>query len=160
MSQEGQPRVSPTLQALLVCERVETQPDGAHTLHRIFDQINGTLEGTIPADAPAGIGDNVIPQGVQIPIKFVVFTRWGAGVGHFKHQLRIVNPSSETLELGESDFWLASKATAHNIVATIELGIREPGHYKIQAVLDGQMMGEYVLRVEITARIRRQPPPS
>lgn len=151
MTQEAS-RIVPSLQAFLVCERVETAADGAHTLHRVIDRLNVAIdiETEQPLDRP--------PQ-VTVPIEFTVFTRWGAGVGHFKQHVAISNPSGETMEFGEKEFWLPSKATTHSLIGRVSLSVTEPGQYTLAAVLDNQKVGEYVLVVDFKTHIRERRPP-
>lgn len=152
---EQQPRVKPSLQALLVCDRVETSPDGTHTLHRVIDRWHIGMEIEIE-EPPLEVAK---PPEVSVPLEFTIYTRWGAGVGHFRQHVALTNPSGETVEFGEKDFWLPNKAASQAMLGRARIGVSEPGHYTLSAFLDNEKVGEYVIVVELTTRIRQRHPP-
>ena len=144
---QQEPEAKPSLQALLVCERVDTAPDGTHTIHRVVDRVNVSVQ--IEADEPLAESPPV-----KVPLEFTFVTRWGAGVGHFKQHTTMTNPSGETVEFGEKEFWLPNKAESHTMLGRLTVGVSESGNYTLGAFLDNQKVGEYVLVVELRSHIR------
>ena len=134
-------RVQPTLQTLVICERVGTGQDGVHTLYRIVDKFNLRLE-VHGQKRPANLK-------VEVPLNFVLFARFGAGVGRFRSSFELLDPDGQTV--GQTDdnwFWLKSRENGHNIINNVSMPVKKSGPYKWLARLDGEIVGEYVFSVE------------
>lgn len=132
---------NPSLLALLLCERVETAPDGVHSLIRVFDRSVINLE--VAGDAPGPVVST---------LEFSVFVKWGCGVGHFNHFLEITDPSGKSVRTPEVLFWLPNTAAGHQIITRVRLGVKQGGRYLLRAFLDGTEVAEGVLIVDFNLR--------
>lgn len=134
-------RKEPNLLAFLICERVDTAPDGVQTLVRIFDRT------ALGAQIVAPPEEELPP--LQAPYEFTLFTRFGGGMGTFKHWFKICSPSGEEQDGPETDFWLRDPGKAHNIMTRMRAIISEPGRYWIVCYLDGRETARIPWNVEI-----------
>ncbi len=132
----------PTLQAFVLCERVDTAQDGVPSLYRIFDRFNIRLE----VQAPPG---TQLPE-IQVPMNYVLFARFGAGVGRWRASFQLFDPDGqETGTTGDNWFWLVSRETAHNIVVTISMPATKNGPHRWVAYLNGEQVGEFIFVVDL-----------
>jgi len=135
-------QTKPTLQTFVLCERVETAQDGVQTIHRIFDRFNIRMEINAAPGTP-------IPN-ISIPMNYVLFARFGAGVGRFRASFRLVDPDSDEIgTTGDNWFWLASREPAHNIIITVSVPVSKSGPHRWIAYLDGEQVGEFILVVDL-----------
>lgn len=148
-------RVTPSLLAFLMCERVDTAPDGVQSLVRVFDRTILNVEVQGPPGVP--VPDEVI-QRLSAPFEFTLFAKWGNGVGHFRQWVEIVppQPEAEPMRTPETSFWLQSRTSSHNTMGRIRMNIRQAGRYLLRMFLDGEQVAESVWVVEINLpRARR-----
>lgn len=140
---EGEIYTRPTLQAFVICERVDTHQDGVHSLYRIVDKFQVRLEIHGPQGVP-------VPQvQVNVPVNFVLFARFGAGVGRFRASFEVLDPDEQPIgSSGDHWFWLRARENAQNIINNISMPIKKSGPHKARAYLDGEIVGEYVFMVD------------
>lgn len=141
-------KVKPTLQAFLLCEKVDTSPDGVQSLIRVFDRTTMNVD----VVRPPGSTSPPPPGAIKAEYEFTIFTKWGNGVGHFHQWVEMINPKNEKVTVPETLFWLPSKAAGHNTIGRMRVGISEGGRYLIKLYLDGELIAEITWMVEFNVR--------
>ena len=142
-SKDEKMRTRPTLQAFVICERVDTHQDGVHSLYRVVDRFNIRLQWRGPAGVPPPV-----PPGV--PVNYVLFARFGAGVGRFRASFELFDPDADSLQITPDDwFWLRTREQSHNVVVSVSMPVAKSGPYKWVARLDGEPVGEYVFATQL-----------
>lgn len=141
-------KVPPSLQAFLLCEKVDTAPDGVHSLIRVFDRTTLNIE----VVRPPGATGPPPPGAIIAEHELSVFTKWGNGVGHFNQWVEIVNPKGEAIRTPEALFWLPTRAATHTTIGRIRVGISEGGRYLLRLYLDGEQVAEIVWSVDFNVR--------
>lgn len=134
----------PKLLAFLMCERVDTGPDGVHSLVRLFDRSTFDAQIVLPPDAE-------LPP-IQAVHEFTVFARFGGGSGTFKHWLKMTNPSGKEHESLETEFWLRDPGKMHNVMSRMRIAVTEAGRYWISCFLDGEELARMAWDVEINVQ--------
>lgn len=144
MEAEAGGKIRPTLYAYLLCEQVLMEKDEVTSLIRILDIF--TL--TIPLE----------PRGAY-PLRFVLYTRWGNGLGRFIERLELKYPDGKTVKLGSQDFNLDKQFHFYQIRHNILLGAEKPGLYRFLLYLDGEFVGELPFEVRFETQPRKGPEP-
>ena len=135
----------PSLQTFVICERVETAQDGVHTLHRIVDRFNIRME----LHGPAATPQPKLPD-IVVPLNFVLFARFGAGVGRFRASFTIFDPDGgQVATTDEHFFWLKGRDSSQNVINNISMPATKSGPYRAVAHLDGEVACEYVFIVDL-----------
>lgn len=143
----------PTLQALLICERIDTMQDGVQSLFRLVDRFTIRMEVSAPPGTP-------IPE-ISVPMNYVLFARFGAGVGRFRASFRLYDPDNQQLgDTGDSWFWLQSRERGHNMQMNISMPVKKSGPYRWVAELNGEPLGELIFTVDLQqVLVEAGPPP-
>ena len=138
----------PTLQVFVICERSDQSQDGVHTLYRVVDRFNLRIE----INAPEGAD---LPP-IRVPISYVLFTRFGAGTGHFRTHAELFDPDEKSLaKTDENLFWLTGRETSHTLIGSISLPVEKGGPHRWVCYLDGEQVGEFIFTVNIEHRFVR-----
>lgn len=140
--------VAPTLQAFVICERVDTNQDGVHSLYRIVDRFNLRLRISGPKGATP-------PPQLPVPgVNYVLFARYGAGVGRYRASFELVDPDGQALQATpETHFWLRNREQSHNVITSVSMPVAKDGPYKWLARLDDKVVGEYVFATRLETTI-------
>jgi hypothetical protein len=87
---------------------------------------------------------------IQFPLSYVLFTRFGAGMGHFRTHSDLFDPDGESIATtDEQMFWLSKRDASHTFVGHITMPVEKNGPYRWVCYLDGEQVGEYVFTVNI-----------
>jgi len=142
-AKDGEIRSRPTLQAFIICERVDTHQDGVHSLYRVVDRFNLRMQWRGPEGIP-------LPPLPAVPVNYVLFARFGAGVGRFMISFELFDPDGNSLQNTPDDwFWLRTREQSHNVIVSVSMPVTKSGPYKWVVRLDGEPAGEYVFTTQL-----------
>lgn len=127
-----------TLAYCLICDDVRIEMGNKMSLMGIFQNI-------------------LLPRFPATVVKFAVLSHW-QGKGTFTSELRILGPSgTEGVRSHATTFTIASGGHADNVTFFTNVTFPEPGTYRIQVVLAGEVVREIPLRVQ---QVPQQSPPA
>lgn len=136
-------KVSPTLEAFLMCERVEKFLDGKRSLIGVTDGMAWVVE-TPPGEAR--------PQNVRITPTVTLYIRWTNGTGNFLCWIETERPNGETIAQPEESFFLRDRDSAFDFDIAVKIAVTESGVHKFRLFLDGHMVAEKRVKVNLTFR--------
>lgn len=138
----------PYLKCGVLCERVLDEKDGVLSFVRVVDRHIVTAEGTkVPVEMPSGRAD------------LTAVMMWCGGLGNHEAKIQIIMPGDKKWESPTFPFFLDSFERGYNIVARLDLEIKQAGLYWVEFLLNGKVRSRMPWRV-IYRRIEHPPAPS
>ncbi|MDP2871902.1 MAG: hypothetical protein Q8P31_05120 [Bacillota bacterium] len=124
--------MAPVLQFSVLCDDVGRSGEGKLIIYGVFEAIASTA---YPATHRA----------------CYVCNRWTGATGPHRERIRIQSPDGRTTVVDgpETSFTLADRTACHTVVCRLEgLTFERPGTYRVQVLLDDQLVIEYGLNVQ------------
>lgn len=134
-------RAKPLVAAAFMCERVLTEKDSVQTFVRIVDTL---IAGSVPPGQAA----------TPFQIWLVVMLKSGQARGKYVLTLRMNSPSGKSSPMGEAlPFALSGDEDAVNINALLVLSAAEQGRYRIDILIDDDVLTQVPFTVRLGSSV-------